>query len=106
MKYTGEHENDFTAHGYVDRRPRAAPTGIPLIAMKVLGWPKKCKLSRAFPWEYRYKRLQLAQLLSQLGIFLTYRRTPRNPPAAAAANRRSRLDTRPNLHPSCGTGRL
>jgi hypothetical protein len=39
----------------------------------VLGWPKICKLARAFLWEYRYKRLRLAQLLGQLGVFLTCR---------------------------------
>ena len=42
------------------------------IAKKVLGWPKRCKLAHALPWEYSYKRLQLAQLLGQLGVFLTW----------------------------------
>jgi hypothetical protein len=37
----------------------------------VLGWSKRCKLARAFLWERRYKRLKLAQLLGQLGVFLT-----------------------------------
>ena len=36
---------------------------------KVLGWPKRWKLARAFLWEYSCKRLQLAQLLGQLGVF-------------------------------------
>jgi hypothetical protein len=40
-------------------------------ARKVLGWPKLCKLAHAFPWEYSYKRLKLAQLLGQLSVFLT-----------------------------------
>ena len=40
-------------------------------ARKVLGWPKRCKLAHAFLWEDSYKRLQLAQLLGQLGVFLT-----------------------------------
>jgi hypothetical protein len=40
-------------------------------ARKLLGWPKRCKLARAFLWEYSYKRLELAQLLGQLGVFLT-----------------------------------
>jgi hypothetical protein len=29
-------------------------------------------LAHAFPWEYSYKRLTLAQLLGQLGGFLTW----------------------------------
>jgi hypothetical protein len=29
-------------------------------------------LARAFLWEYRYQRLKLAQLLGQLGVFLTW----------------------------------
>jgi hypothetical protein len=37
----------------------------------VLGWPKICTLAHAFRWEYSYKRLELAQLLGKLGIFLT-----------------------------------
>jgi hypothetical protein len=28
-------------------------------------------LARAFRWEYSYQRLKLAQLLGQLGVFLT-----------------------------------
>jgi hypothetical protein len=34
-------------------------------ARKVLGWPKRYQLAHAFLWEYSYKRLRLAQLLSQ-----------------------------------------
>ena len=40
-------------------------------ARKALGWPKRCKLAHAFLWEYSYKIYKLAQLLSQLGVFLT-----------------------------------
>ena len=40
-------------------------------AWKVLGWPKRWKLARTFLWEYSYIRLKLAQLLDQLGVFLT-----------------------------------
>ena len=39
----------------------------------MLGWPKKRKLARAFLREYIYKGLKLAQLLGQLGGFLTWR---------------------------------
>jgi hypothetical protein len=42
-----------------------------LIARKMLGWFKRCKLAHAFLWEYIYKRLKLAQLLGQLGVYLT-----------------------------------
>jgi hypothetical protein len=40
-------------------------------ARKVLGWPNRCKLARAFPWDYSYKRLTLAQLLGRHRAFLT-----------------------------------
>jgi hypothetical protein len=40
-------------------------------ARKVSGWPKRCKLAHALLWEYSYKGLELAQLLGQLGVFLT-----------------------------------
>ena len=33
-----------------------------------------CTLARAFLWEYSYKMLKLAQLLGQLGVFLTWPR--------------------------------
>jgi hypothetical protein len=39
-----------------------------LRARKVSGRPKRCKLAHAFLREYSYKRLQLAQLLGQLGV--------------------------------------
>jgi hypothetical protein len=42
------------------------------IARTVLGWPKRCKLAQAVLWEYRSKRLKLAQFLGQLGVFLTH----------------------------------
>jgi hypothetical protein len=35
-------------------------------------------LAHAFRWEYSYKRLELAQLLGQLGIFLTCPRFSRS----------------------------
>jgi hypothetical protein len=44
-------------------------------ARKFLGWPKICKLAHAFRWEYSYKKLKLAQLLGQLGVFLTVHAT-------------------------------
>ena len=44
---------------------------LPPAAKKVLDWPKICKLAHAFLREYSYKRLKLAQLLGQLGGFLT-----------------------------------
>ena len=42
------------------------------VARKLLGWPKRCKLAHAILWEHSYKRLKLAQLLGQLGVFLTW----------------------------------
>ena len=45
-----------------------------LYARKVLGWPRIYKLAHAFLWEHIYKRPKLAQLLGQLGVFLTDRR--------------------------------
>ena len=48
--------------------PRFGPA---LIARQVLAWPKICKLAHSFLWEDSYKRLKLAQLMGQLGIFLT-----------------------------------
>ena len=41
-----------------------------LAARKLLGWPKRCKLAHAFLHEYSDKRLKLARLLGQLGVFL------------------------------------
>jgi hypothetical protein len=37
----------------------------------VLGWPQVCQLAHVFRWECSYKGLKLAQLLGQLGFFLT-----------------------------------
>ena len=51
-------------------------------ARKLLGWPERRKLAHAFLWECSYKRLKLAQLLGQLGVFLTQRR--QNFPAVLA----------------------
>jgi hypothetical protein len=51
------------------RGRRARPRGSPA-SSKVLGLPKRCKLAHAFLWD-GYKRLKLAQLLGQLGVFLT-----------------------------------
>ena len=48
-----------------------ADCGGRLAVSKVLSWPKRCKLAHAFLREYSYKRLKLAQLLGQLGVFLT-----------------------------------
>ena len=42
-------------------------------ARKMLGWPKRCKLAHAILREYCYERPKLAQLLGQLGVFLTHR---------------------------------
>jgi hypothetical protein len=42
------------------------------LARKMLGWPKRCKLAHAFLWADSGKRLKLAQLLGQLGVFLTF----------------------------------
>ena len=36
----------------------------------VSDWHKICKLAHTFLWENSYKRLKLAQLLGQLGLFL------------------------------------
>ena len=76
--------NDFTGHGWppggavlrLARRRRGegieeAVVAGQLAARKASGWPKRCRLAHAFLWEYSYKRLQLAQLLGQLGDFLT-----------------------------------
>jgi hypothetical protein len=42
-------------------------------AREVLAWylAIRCELAHAFLWEHRFKRLKLAQLLGQLGVFLT-----------------------------------
>ena len=58
-----EKENGFSA---LIEKSSVSPS-----VSKVLGWPKRRKLAHAFLWEYSYKRLKLAQLLGQLGVFLT-----------------------------------
>ena len=45
--------------------------GVQLAARRVSGCPKICKLAHAFLWECSDKRLELAQLLRQLVVFLT-----------------------------------
>jgi hypothetical protein len=49
----------------------------PTAARGALGWPKRCKLARAFLWEHSYKRLTLAQLLGQLSGRLSHLRAAR-----------------------------
>ena len=44
-------------------------------ARKVLGRPKGYEFAHAFLWEYIYKRLELAQLPGQLGVFLTWQKS-------------------------------
>jgi hypothetical protein len=56
-----EHRLDLALHA-LDQPPGAG---------KVLGLHKICKLAQAFLCKHSYKRLQLAQLLGQLGVFLT-----------------------------------
>ena len=58
------------------------------VARKALGRPKRCKLVHAFLWEYSDKRLKLAQLLGQLGVFPTFGRATQ---ALRSANDRARL---------------
>ena len=45
---------------------RVEPLQLPQ-ARKVLGLPKSCELAHAFLWEHSQRRLELAQLLGQLG---------------------------------------
>ena len=55
-----------------DARLHAVQRGEALAAArKVLGWPRRCKLAHAFLRGYSDKKLKLAQLLGQLGVFLT-----------------------------------
>jgi hypothetical protein len=65
------------------------------VARRVLGsWSKRFKLAHAFLWEYSYKRLKLAQLLSQLGVFLTaYLAVDRRLDAAEACSEVEQQDT-------------
>ena len=75
--------------GLFGRRPLAvlAPE-----ARKASDWPKRYQLAHVFLWVYSYKRLKLAQLLGQLGAFLTCR--PRVPCSSGRGHPR----------PSCCTG--
>jgi hypothetical protein len=83
----GGEEND-EAGRLLRRRPPAAAVPV-LRASKVLGWPTRCKLARVLRWGYSHKRLKLAQLLGQLGVFLTrpaarrWRSSRSSPPRSA-----------------------
>jgi hypothetical protein len=94
MKYTATHDNDFTAHGWGGGRHR--PHHVAVVrggniagaeASKVLRRPGRRKLARASLREYRYKRLELAQLLGQLGVFLSL-----DAPLRVGGHRRARID--------------
>ena len=56
------------------RRPPLGRSGCPCRpeAREVLGRPKLCTLAHAFLWKDSKIRLQLAQLLGQLGVCLTF----------------------------------
>ena len=91
MKFTGLTHNlgqlygsyrDFQSNCWVNLRILGQPCEFYLAAgadaadadakaRKLLGWPKRYKLAHALMWEYSYERLKLAQLLGQLGVFLT-----------------------------------
>jgi hypothetical protein len=58
---------------------------VPAAARKLSGWLKRWQLAHAFLWEYSCKRLKLAQLLGQLGVFLT-----RRPPSTRTTARGGR----------------
>jgi hypothetical protein len=90
----GRHLHRQPAHAQlrptlVRRAPSPRGTSLPRqvsqIARKVLGRPKICKLAHAFPWEYRYKRLQSVQRLGRHGAFLTLCGGPPPDPAPGAA---------------------
>jgi hypothetical protein len=94
-KYSWGCLNDSTADGRVDpilqargqRGPARRARVAPLAARTVLGWPKRCN-----PWEYSGGGLTLAQLLGQLGVFLTCPR--QNSVAGHASPRYFRARTR------------
>ena len=68
----------------------------------MLDWPKNCKLAHAFLWEYWCKRLKLAQLLGQLGVFLTLSRCQAGAGAGAGAGGGGTpSDTRPAAGSLC-----
>jgi hypothetical protein len=77
------------------------------MARKVLGWPKQCKLARAFMWEYSYKRLELAQLLGQLGVLLTNLLAGERRPKLHAHREERVAERRVLAHqPAVGRGRV
>jgi hypothetical protein len=53
------------------RRPRREEGRDRLRRETASDWPKRWQLAHAVLWEHSYKMLQLAQLLDQLGAFLT-----------------------------------
>jgi hypothetical protein len=64
---------------------------------KAVRLAQRCKLAHAFLREYNYKRLKLAQLLGQLGVFLTWLRD--GAPRARGLGARARDgDQTPSLH--------
>jgi hypothetical protein len=74
-------------------------------AREVSCWPEICKLAHAFLWEHSYKGLKLAQILGQLGGFLTCERRCRHrrlvrPRHAAAAQRQHLPGLEPALLPA------
>ena len=68
-------------------------------ARKVSGWPKRYKLAHAFPWEYSYKRLTLAQLLGRLGALRTCSAAAGPLGAGGSRGRRPRAAGHPPMHP-------
>ena len=72
------------------------------VARKALGWPKICKLAHAFLREHSHERLQLAQFLGQLGVFLTrwvgvfLTRTRTNRARRTSKRRCARASSRPS----------
>jgi hypothetical protein len=76
----------------VDRRQRQGGRRGGAGGRTVLGWPKRCKLAHAFLWGYSDKRLKLAQLLGELGVFLTWygARGARSPGSSPRHRRRCR----------------
>jgi hypothetical protein len=50
--------------------PSTCPSRKVKFTRRVLGWPRRWKSAHGFLWEYSCKRLKLAQLLGQRGVFL------------------------------------
>jgi hypothetical protein len=67
--------------GSVPRKPATAKLRPPSSSEKKLGWPRRCKLAHAFLWEYSDERLNLAQFLGRLGVFLTLVRNAQTRPS-------------------------